>query len=512
MPKILNLFYLLCAVTTVCNPGFTQNPPKYLTFFTDKKELVTQSKNVLSDQNIAPVLTLGYIKGAYSIQTNDNISSVKLYMHVPIIHRQTTPVFFRMLESSPSDKILSYKTIHKGNNNWIAEVTVGQMFPGAHIVIPWECWTLKKNNPYSDMPDYLDKDSLSDLEDSLDPYLKPSEYIQSNNSNIKAKAEMLADSEQNIIEIVNSIINYTGNTITYKSYGLQDALSTLQRGYAVCTGKANLAVALLRAVGIPARVLMVAFTHYIIECYLPDYGWVRGESTLGVFPQPVEYNTVMMACTQQEENYSGYGGVMCYWGTSDTRVSYNIEYSKAETNDLAYQINTGDFLILNQAVQNTKDIWHKYNTYLNHERTLQQDDLFTQACSHQNQAVSFFKKNNIQGYLNEIQSAREKYEQIETLASVTERQLITEFELYQNHPNPFNSCTRISYNLPFSGQVSLKLYNIQGREIKILVNKFQSSDTYSLTVNLENLASGIYLYTLKVGKNNIKTKKMLLLP
>ncbi len=512
MPKILNPFYLIIVISSLYNSGFSQNPPQnFPTPPSGKKELVKKGENSLSYPNITPVLTMGYFKGVYSVQANDDISSVKLYMHVPVIHRQTTPVFFRLLESSPSGKILDYKTIPKGNDNWVAEVTVGQLFPGGYIVIPWECWTLKKNNSYSDMPDYLDKDSLSGLDDSLEQYLKSSEYIQSDDSKIKAKAEQLGGSEQNIIEMVNSIINFTGTTITYKSYGLQDALSTLQRGYAVCTGKANLAVALLRALGIPARVLMVAFTHYIIECYLPDYGWIRGETTQAVFPQPVENNTVMMACTQKEENYSGYGGVMCYWGTSDIRVSYDIEYSKSESNEMTYQINTGDFLILNQAVQNTKDIWHKYNTYLNFQRSPQQDDLFAQALSHQEQAVSYFGKNNIQSYLDEIKLAREKYEQIEKLASVTDRQLITELQLYQNHPNPFNNSTRISYTLSSPGPVSLKLYDIRGREIKILVNEFQSADTYSLTVNLEDLASGIYLYTLKVGKNFIKTKKMLLM-
>jgi len=504
---------LVCIIIllTVPHSGFSQNstiqchPPNI-----GKQEDTNKRNDTVGDDSVTSQLTMGYLKGVYSITLQYNISSVKLYMHIPVIHRKTTPVFFRMLESLPSGKIIDYKTVRKNYNNWIAEVTIGQLGGGEYIIIPWECWTLKKNNAFTNIPDFIDKSLLHALDDSLDQYLQSSVYIQSNNSKIIFKAEELAGSSQNIVEIVNSIIDFTGNTIIYKGIGVQDALSTLQRGYAVCTGKANLAVALLRAIGIPARVLMVAFTHYIAEFYLPDYGWVRGESTQAVFPQPVECNTVMMACTQFEENYSGQGGVMYYWGTPYSQVSFNIEYFKTNIDEFRCQCDVDDALLLQQVVENTQRVWRQYNTYLNYEKSSLQDDLFAQALSHQEQAVSYFGEDNIQGYVNEIQAAQEKYNHIMDLSSIADKQFSRVFKLFQNHPNPFNSSTQICYSLASPGQVRLILYDIRGREIKTLVDEFQSTDTYSVTVKLNDLPSGVYLYKLSIGGDFSEIKKMLL--
>jgi hypothetical protein len=85
------------------------------------------------------------------------------------------------------------------------------------------------------------------------------------------------------------------------------------------------------------------------------------------------------------------------------------------------------------------------------------------------------------------------------------------FALNQNYPNPFNPATRISYSIPKSGLVNLKIYNILGQEILTLVNKYQKAGNYNITFDAKNLASGIYFYRLQVGDNYTKTKKMILM-
>ncbi len=83
--------------------------------------------------------------------------------------------------------------------------------------------------------------------------------------------------------------------------------------------------------------------------------------------------------------------------------------------------------------------------------------------------------------------------------------------LYQNCLNPFNLFTKISYSIPNSDFVTLKVYDIIGREIKTLVNEVQKSGEYSINFDASGLSSGIYFYRLQVGKNFTDTKKMLLL-
>lgn len=97
----------------------------------------------------------------------------------------------------------------------------------------------------------------------------------------------------------------------------------------------------------------------------------------------------------------------------------------------------------------------------------------------------------------------------------------TEFQLYQNYPNPFNPNTVIGYQLPLSGNVTLKVYDILGRKIAILVDEYKPAGRYEVEFNLpagrqgpesgiRNLASGIYFYQLRAG-SNVETKKMILI-
>jgi glucuronoarabinoxylan endo-1,4-beta-xylanase len=83
--------------------------------------------------------------------------------------------------------------------------------------------------------------------------------------------------------------------------------------------------------------------------------------------------------------------------------------------------------------------------------------------------------------------------------------------LSQNYPNPFNPLTKISYSIPKSDFVILKIYNMLGQEIQTLIHKFHTAGEYTVTFKGENLSGGLYFYKLQVGDNYIQTKKMLLI-
>ncbi len=86
-------------------------------------------------------------------------------------------------------------------------------------------------------------------------------------------------------------------------------------------------------------------------------------------------------------------------------------------------------------------------------------------------------------------------------------------KISQNYPNPFNPSTVISYDITSAANVSVKVYDMTGREVRTLVNSFQNAGTYAVNFNASNLASGIYFYVLRVntGSNEItKTMKMIL--
>jgi hypothetical protein len=83
------------------------------------------------------------------------------------------------------------------------------------------------------------------------------------------------------------------------------------------------------------------------------------------------------------------------------------------------------------------------------------------------------------------------------------------FSLTQNYPNPFNPSTTFSFSLPSKSFVSLKIYDMQGRKVAILVSEEMSAGTYSRQWNAANISSGVYFYQLQVG-SFLQTKKMVL--
>ncbi|MEO8513219.1 MAG: T9SS type A sorting domain-containing protein [Ignavibacteria bacterium] len=85
--------------------------------------------------------------------------------------------------------------------------------------------------------------------------------------------------------------------------------------------------------------------------------------------------------------------------------------------------------------------------------------------------------------------------------------------LSQNYPNPFNPSTIINYTLTGNSNISIKVFDMTGREVRTLVNSYHGAGTYSVNFNAINLSSGIYFYVMRVnnGSNEItKTMRMIL--
>ena len=84
------------------------------------------------------------------------------------------------------------------------------------------------------------------------------------------------------------------------------------------------------------------------------------------------------------------------------------------------------------------------------------------------------------------------------------------YSLSQNYPNPFNPTTSISYQIPVAGNVTLKIYDLLGREVATLVNEQKHIGSYEVKFNGRNLSSGMYLYQLRSG-SFVETKKLILI-
>jgi hypothetical protein len=89
-------------------------------------------------------------------------------------------------------------------------------------------------------------------------------------------------------------------------------------------------------------------------------------------------------------------------------------------------------------------------------------------------------------------------------------QVPQKFLLAQNYPNPFNPVTSIEYSLPKSSFVTIKIYDMTGRETAVIVNGYYKTGKYKVIFNGENLSSGVYFYRL-ISDSYTETRKMVLL-
>ena len=113
-----------------------------------------------------------------------------------------------------------------------------------------------------------------------------------------------------------------------------------------------------------------------------------------------------------------------------------------------------------------------------------------------------------------VNKEKQTYEYIPTAVEETEG-IVINYSLSQNYPNPFNPSTTIKWQQPGTGFVTLKIYDVLGREVITLVNDELNAGKHEIEFNshsseVRNLSSGIYFYQLKVD-SFVETKKMVLL-
>ena len=101
-----------------------------------------------------------------------------------------------------------------------------------------------------------------------------------------------------------------------------------------------------------------------------------------------------------------------------------------------------------------------------------------------------------------VQRAMEEYQSnfsTMTYSAPAPTNPVNSYVLYQNYPNPFNPATTIRYELPQDGQVTIEVFDILGQRVGTIVNEYKKADRYEVTLSSAGLASGVYIYQLRVN-------------
>ncbi|MCJ7554980.1 MAG: T9SS type A sorting domain-containing protein [Ignavibacteriaceae bacterium] len=228
------------------------------------------------------------------------------------------------------------------------------------------------------------------------------------------------------------------------------------------------------------------------------YDWFD-ESALGIFiHSPYSSNFITTAPVSSPVNFNSVAG------TDKIDVSWSANF---EPDIAGYKIYWG--LVSQLPYLNSEDVGNVTNYSI---EGLSGGSYFVTLTAYDNDAASI--TDNLITIVNEKQiSGNESWYAkavvSDIVSDVSEDKSIypDEFELSQNYPNPFNPGTVISYKLPASGNVTLKVYDILGNEIAALVNEEKTAGSYVVDFNASELSTGVYFYRLQAG-SFVQTKKM----
>jgi len=386
---------------------------------TDITKLI-KTTNEQYDNKSIKTLYLQKATGKLKVFGNASTSSFTSYFIIPLSYKNQSPIWIDI----DCPQLIDYRFIQLSTSNVVVAARLNNNFNDT-IRLNWTSWVLAKKPDYSGIPTYVKIPTISELPDSVKPWLMPTACVQSTNTFIKHIADSLRDTTTNIISLASKIANYCYNDIPsimpHNPWGF-DAYYSLMWGNS-CTGHAHAAAALFRANGIPCRVLMNIPTwanyyidqHWLVEYYIPDYGWVRFESTGGINPYyDAQDEIITFACNPEDEFPLIYpDGIEGYWFSSDPVFTHS--YPRWHEAHIAYQYITVNHLssIVDQVISLSDSVYMYYTKYNGIDLNSQQKFYFNNAINYQSSALSNIKLSLVDSTIYYLNKALSEYHKID---------------------------------------------------------------------------------------------------
>ncbi len=355
------------------------------------------------------------LKGDLLVKNQATTDTYEAYFHIPIAFADQVPILLTVR----SAQLVDYRFVRLSPPNVIV---AARMKSARQATIHWECWVLVRQNNYSDRPATKPIPTFDQLPDEVRPWLLSSDCVQTNDPFVQGKAWEIKGDTTDLVVLADRVAAACAAIPAKFDHApfAFDAFYALNWGNS-CTGTAHAGDALMRANGVPARTLMVMPTwyggafdmHWIIEYYLPDYGWVRMETTLGQNPVSPEEEIVVLVCNPEDEFPLFYtDGIEGYWHTSDpvlgvgsprwgqSHHAFDAGTLVAATEDADKTIALGKIIFDRQV-----DTW---GLNLSQEQKAE----VQAAYGHQSQALSKIKAGDVSGLLSEMQHAADAYGEV----------------------------------------------------------------------------------------------------
>jgi hypothetical protein len=367
--------------------------------------------------------------------SEENVGIFNVKYAFPPEYFYQVPILLEIFNDTTAD-ILNYKIENeKDMLNKVVNFTISSIGKNEPKLIHFTVWVLVENHDFSDLPASKPFPNPLTLPDDVKTWLVETNVTQKDSILIKATARVLKGFKDDLIIYAKRVAPY----IKYHRFLLflielrfglffsQDARTTLLiNGENV--GRSHLSCALFRSQNVPARVLLVnndqgfwTQMHYMIEYYVPDYGWVLLDTTKGETPYDTKRQVINRICFPEDENNTKKDYIFRFmkgeerwiWIDNENVRPHYVDCNQSSKSQMfSEKVLSTCELVADSCFDLTKITFAKYQQFLGLNLTGENKIYFENAVDFQKSAINNFKNDDILDYYYNIQRASEEYDKI----------------------------------------------------------------------------------------------------
>ncbi len=383
--------------------------------------LTFQDKSEFSE-TAATWLYLRKGTGELTINGTSSEETYEAYFLIPIPFQEQMPVFIEV----ESPDLIEYRFLRLNPPNILA---VARMNCAPMSTLTWTAWVLIQQNSYFNLPHDVPIPTSEQLPDSVKQWLEATDCAQVSAPVVQNIAQAVKDTATTLFALAQNVCDYCYDIPwewPHTPFAL-DAVYALTWGSS-CTGHAHAAVALFRANGVPARTLLsmpIGMSeidmHWILQYFVPEYGWVRMEPSMGQHPNSPPSQIITLACNSEDEFPLFFpSGIEGYWHTSDPALGmYSPDWRSAHSamNMGAMPVTSEETVAPIRALSDS--VFSYYTDYFGITLNATQQVHFQNALNAQENALANLQSFDTNGYISNMTLALDEYTKVDPEPIVT---------------------------------------------------------------------------------------------
>ncbi len=453
---------------------------------------ITELQN--DNRGITKRLYLNKANGNLTIYGTASKSPYEVYFILPIAFREQAPVWLDI----QCPEMVDYRFIRLDQFNVFVAAQLNNSSDTIHL--NWTSWVIAKQHDYSGIPSTVPIPALNELPDSVKTWLKPTGCVQWEDPFVKHIADSIRGTTNDLIVLANRIRDYCYNIPwVWPTVPISwDAYYAMKWGNS-CTGHAHAGAAIFRENGIPCRVLLNMPTwdvgcfdmHWIIEYYVPQYGWVKMETSIGKNPYLYAHQEMITFACNPEDEFSMIfpDNIESFCFASDTVFQHFYPDWNGAHSGNQYCFVTDTVAKVDSIISLTDSVYKYFTTYQGINLTSAQTTYFQTAQDFQYKAFNYIKSGKKDSLIYYLNKSLDNYRNVE----INPLQTIF-FDNFENGTNGWThggvndewelgTPTNVGPDSAYSGN------NCWGTDLDSLYKNNADCWLLSPSINLNNLSS-----------------------